>query len=161
MNLHDFRVTTIDGKQVLLSAYEGKAVLIVNTASECGYTPQYEGLEELYQAYRKRGFEILAFPSNDFGAQEPGTNAQIRKFCETRYRTTFPLFAKVAVKGPDAAPLYAWLTGHPGKKGGAVTWNFDKFLVDPSGQVVAHLDASVEPTSAKLRKQVEAVLPAR
>jgi glutathione peroxidase len=161
MNLHDFQVTSIDGKEVSLSAYKGKAVLIVNTASECGYTPQYKGLEELYQAYRKRGFEILAFPSNDFGAQEPGTNAQIKKFCEARYRTTFPLFAKIAVKGADAAPVYAWLTGQPGKKGGAVTWNFNKFLVDPSGQVVAHLDSSVEPTSAELKKQVEAVLPGK
>ena len=160
MRFHEFQVTTIDGKEVSLAAYEGKAVLVVNTASECGYTPQYKGLEELYQAYRKRGLEILAFPSNDFGAQEPGTNAQIKKFCEARYRTTFPLFAKVAVKGAGAAPLYKWLTGQPGKTGGDVTWNFNKFLVDPAGKVVAHLDSSVEPTSAEMRRQVEAVLPA-
>ena len=159
MSLHEFQVTTIDGKETSLSAYKGKAVLVVNTASECGYTPQYKGLEELYQGYKARGLEILAFPSNDFGAQEPGTNAQIKKFCEARYRTTFPLFAKIAVKGPDAAPLYKWLTGQPGKMGGAVTWNFNKFLVDPSGKVVAHLDSSVEPTSAEMKKQVEAVLP--
>jgi glutathione peroxidase len=161
MSLHDLQVTTIEGKEVSLAAYKGKAVLVVNTASECGYTPQYKGLEELYQAYRKKGFEILAFPSNDFGAQEPGTNAQIKKFCEARYRTTFPLFAKVVVKGPDAAPVFKFLTGQPGKKGGAVTWNFNKFLVDPAGNVVAHLDSSVEPASAELKKQVEAVLPAR
>jgi glutathione peroxidase len=158
MSVHDFQVTTIDGKEVSLARYEGKALLLVNTASECGYTPQYKGLEELYQAYRARGFEVLAFPSNDFGAQEPGTNAQIKKFCEARYRTTFPLFAKIAVKGADAAPLYKYLTALP-VNGGPVTWNFNKFLVDPSGKVVAHLDSSVEPTSAELKKKVEAVLP--
>jgi glutathione peroxidase len=158
MSVHDFQVTTIDGKEVSLARYEGKALLLVNTASECGYTPQYKGLEELYQAYRARGFEVLAFPSNDFGAQEPGTNAQIKKFCEARYRTTFPLFAKIAVKGAGAAPLYKYLTALP-VNGGPVTWNFNKFLVDPSGKVVAHLDSSVEPTSAELKKKVEAVLP--
>ncbi len=161
MNFHEFQVKTIDGKETSLSAYQGKAVLVVNTASECGYTPQYKGLEELYQRYKARGLEILAFPSNDFGAQEPGTNAQIKKFCEARYRTTFPLFAKVAVKDAEAAPLYKWLTGQPGKKGGAVTWNFNKFLIDPSGKVVAHLDSDVEPGSAEMKKQVEAVLPGK
>jgi glutathione peroxidase len=155
MSVHDFQVTTIDGKEVSLARYEGKALLLVNTASECGYTPQYKGLEE---PYRARGFEVLAFPSNDFGAQEPGTNAQIKKFCEARYKTTFPLFAKIAVKGAGAAPLYKYLTALP-VNGGAVTWNFNKFLVDPSGKVVAHLDSSVEPTSAELKKKVEAVLP--
>jgi glutathione peroxidase len=160
MSVHDFQVTTIDGKEVSLSQYKGKALLLVNTASECGYTPQYQGLEELYQAYRARGFEVLAFPSNDFGAQEPGSNAQIKKFCEARYKTTFPLFAKIAVKGAGAAPLYRYLTTLP-VNGGAVTWNFNKFLVDPTGKVVAHLDSSVEPTSAELKKKLEAVLPAR
>jgi glutathione peroxidase len=158
MSVHDIQVTTIDGKEVSLSLYAGKALLLVNTASECGYTPQYKGLEEVYQAYRARGFEVLAFPSNDFGAQEPGTNAQIKKFCEARYRTTFPLFAKIAVKGADAAPLYKYLTALP-VNGGEVTWNFNKFLVDPSGKVVAHLDSSVEPTSAELKKKIESVLP--
>jgi glutathione peroxidase len=158
MSVHDIQVTTIDGKEVSLSRYAGKALLLVNTASECGYTPQYKGLEEVYQAYRARGFEVLAFPSNDFGAQEPGTNAQIKKFCEARYRTTFPLFAKIAVKGADAAPLYKYLTALP-VNGGEVTWNFNKFLVDPSGKVVAHLDSSVEPTSAELKKKIESVLP--
>jgi glutathione peroxidase len=158
MNLHEFQVTTIDGKETSLSAYKGKAVLVVNTASECGYTPQYKGLEELYQEFKARGLEVLAFPSNDFGGQEPGANAEIKKFCERRYRTTFPLFAKIAVKGPKADPLYRWLTALP-ENGGEVTWNFNKFLVDPSGKVVAHLDSSVEPTSAELRKRIEALLP--
>ncbi len=160
MSVHDFKVKTIDGAEVSLSQYKGKALLIVNTASECGFTPQYKGLEELYHAYRARGLEVLAFPSNDFGGQEPGTNAEIKKFCERRYRTTFPLFAKIAVKGKDADPLYRYLTTLP-VNGGAVTWNFNKFLVDPDGVVVAHLDSSVEPASPEMRKRVEAVLPRR
>jgi glutathione peroxidase len=158
MNVHDFTVKANDGTDVSLSRYRGKALLIVNTASECGYTPQYAGLEALYQAYKDRGFEVLAFPSNDFGGQEPGTNAEIRKFCERRYRTTFPLFAKVDVKGPKADPLYRWLQSLP-ENGGEVTWNFNKFLVDPQGKVAAHLDSGVEPGSAELRKKLEAVLP--
>jgi glutathione peroxidase len=158
MNVHDFKVKTIDGQEVSLSRYKGKALLIVNTASECGFTPQYKGLEELYRTYQARGFEVLAFPSNDFGAQEPGSNAEIKKFCELKYKTTFPVFSKIAVKGPQADPLYAFLTTLP-EHGGKVTWNFNKFLVDPSGQVVAHLESSVEPTSAELKKAVEAVLP--
>jgi glutathione peroxidase len=158
MSLHDFKVKTIDGKEVTLSQYKGKALLIVNTASECGYTPQYKGLEELYRTYQARGFEILAFPSNDFGAQEPGTDAEIKKFCELRYKTTFPIFSKIAVKGAQADPLYRYLTTLP-ENGGPVTWNFNKFLVDPAGKVVAHLESSVEPGSAELRKRVEEILP--
>jgi glutathione peroxidase len=158
MTVHDFKVKTIDGAEVSLSKYKGKALLIVNTASECGFTPQYKGLEELYRAYQAKGFEVLAFPSNDFGAQEPGSNAEIKKFCELKYKTTFPVFSKIAVKGKQADPLYAFLTTLP-VHGGAVTWNFNKFLVDPSGTVVAHLESSVEPTSAELKKALEAVLP--
>jgi glutathione peroxidase len=158
MTVHDFKVKTIDGQEVSLSQYRGKALLIVNTASECGFTPQYKGLEDLYRAYHARGFEVLAFPSNDFGGQEPGSNAEIKKFCELKYKTTFPVFSKIAVKGKAADPLYAFLTTLP-EHGGAVTWNFNKFLVDPAGKVVAHLESSVEPTSAELKKAVEAVLP--
>ena len=158
MSVHDFQVKTIDGKEVSLAQYLGKAVLIVNTASQCGYTPQYKGLEDIYEEYKLRGFEILAFPSNDFGGQEPGTNQEIKKFCELRYRTTFPLFAKIHVKGPQADPLFQYLTALP-ENGGPVTWNFNKFLVDPSGKAVAHLDSGVEPTSAELRKRLEEILP--
>ena len=158
MTVHDFTARTIDGKEVALSQYRGKVLLLVNTASECGYTPQYKGLEALYLALKGRGLEILAFPSNDFGGQEPGSNAEIKKFCELRYRTTFPLFAKISVKGPQADPLYRYLTGLP-EHGGPVTWNFNKFLVDQAGQVVAHLDSSVEPGSAELRKRLELLLP--
>jgi glutathione peroxidase len=160
MSVHDFRVKTIDGTEVSLSQYRGKALLVVNTASECGYTPQYKGLEELYQAYKGRGLEVLAFPSNDFGGQEPGSNAEIRKFCERRYKMTFPLFAKVQVKGPGADPLYRYLTTLP-VNGGEVTWNFNKFLVDSKGAVVAHLDSSIEPTSPEMMKRIEEVLPGK
>jgi glutathione peroxidase len=158
MTVHDFTAKTVDGKEVALSQYRGKVLLVVNTASECGYTPRCKGLEALYQAFKGRGLEILAFPSNDFGGQEPGSNAEIKEFGELRDRTTFPLFAKVAVKGPQADPLYRHLTGLP-EHGGPVTWNFDKFLVDPAGRVEAHLDSSVEPTSAELEQRIEQLLP--
>jgi glutathione peroxidase len=160
MSVHDFSVQTIDGKEVSLSQYKGKALLIVNTASQCGYTPQYKGLEELYQVYKAKGFEVLAFPSNDFGGQEPGTNAEVKSFCELKYKTTFPLFAKVAVKGDGAAPLYKYLQGLK-ENGGEVNWNFNKFLVAPDGRVVAHLSSRAEPMSGEVRKQLEAVLPAK
>ena len=158
MSAFDFHVKSIDGKDVALSQYKGKAVLIVNTASQCGYTPQYKGLEELYQAYKSKGFEILAFPANDFGAQEPGSNDEIKKFCELKYKTTFPLFAKIAVKGDAADPLYKFLTGQK-ENGGEVSWNFNKFLIAPDGKVVAHLSSKVDPTSDELKKQIDAVLP--
>jgi glutathione peroxidase len=156
--VHDFKVKANDGSTVSLSAYQGKALLIVNTASECGYTPQYAGLEKLYQAYKACGLEVLAFPSNDFGRQEPGSDADIKKFCELKFKTTFPLFAKIAVKGKGADPLYQHLTGHP-EHGGEVTWNFNKFLVDPAGRVVAHLESDVEPGSPLLAERIEALLP--
>jgi glutathione peroxidase len=159
MSVYDFKVKTIDGKEASLADYKGKTLLIVNTASECGYTPQYAGLEALFQKYKARGFTVLAFPSNDFGAQEPGSNAEIKKFCELRYKTTFPLFSKIPVKGPTADPLYKYLTSLPGKKGGDITWNFNKFLVTPDGQVVEHFDSRVEPTSPDLTSKLEQVLP--
>ncbi|HEY0880695.1 MAG TPA: glutathione peroxidase [Archangium sp.] len=158
MSVYDFSVKTIDGKDVSLSQYKGKALLIVNTASQCGYTPQYKGLEALYQSYKDKGFEILAFPSNDFGGQEPGSNEEIKKFCELKFKTSFPLFAKIPVKGDAAHPLYKYLTTLP-KNGGEVQWNFNKFLVSTDGTVVAHLPSGADPTSDDVKKQVEAVLP--
>jgi glutathione peroxidase len=158
MSVHDFQVKTIDGQAVSLSTYKGKALLIVNTASQCGYTPQYKGLEQLYQAYKAKGLEVLAFPSNDFGGQEPGSNEEIKQFCDLKYKTTFPLFGKIAVKGTAADPLYRYLTGLP-ENGGEVTWNFNKFLVTPEGKVVAHLPSGADPMSDAVKKQVEAVLP--
>ncbi|MFO0581673.1 MAG: glutathione peroxidase [Anaeromyxobacter sp.] len=157
VGVHAFQVKANDGSEVSLSRYAGKVLLVVNTASECGYTPQYKGLEELYQAYRARGLEVLAFPSNDFGRQEPGSDAEIKKFCELKYRTTFPLFAKVPVKGKDAIPLYQHLAAE-GR--GAPDWNFNKYLVDASGKVLAHYPSDVEPMSSALRKAIEAALPA-
>jgi glutathione peroxidase len=158
MSLYDFNVQTIDGKDVSLSQYKGKALLIVNTASQCGYTGQYKGLQELYQAYKAKGFEVLAFPSNDFGGQEPGTNAEVKQFCDLKYKTTFPLFAKVAVKGDAAHPLYKHLQGLK-ENGGEVNWNFNKFLVGADGKVVAHLPSKAEPMSDEVKRQVEAALP--
>ncbi len=159
MSIYDFKVKTIDGKETTLADYRGKALLIVNTASQCGYTPQYAGLEALQEKYRARGFTVLGFPSNDFGGQEPGSNAEIKKFCELRYKTTFPLFSKIVVKGPEADALYRYLTSLPGKQGGAVTWNFNKFLVSPDGTVVEHFDSRVDPLSSELTGKLEQVLP--
>jgi glutathione peroxidase len=157
--IYSFTMKTIDGTEQALSAYKGKAVLVVNTASECGYTPQYAGLEEIYRKYRARGFEVLAFPSNDFLGQEPGTNEEIKKFCTTKYNTTFPLFAKITVKGAGIHPLYGWLTSQPGSSGG-ISWNFNKFLIDPTGKVVARFGSSVAPTSPDLTTKLEGILPA-
>jgi glutathione peroxidase len=157
-DLYGFTMKTIDGTDQALSVYRGKALLIVNTASQCGYTPQYAGLEEVYQKYRVRGLEVLAFPSNDFLGQEPGTNEEIKNFCTAKYKTTFPLFAKIRVKGKGIDPLFAWLTSRPGLTG-SVSWNFNKFLVDPDGKVVARFGSSVSPTSPDLVRKVEAALP--
>lgn len=151
LSVYDFSMKSIDGKDVSLSAYKGKAVMIVNTASQCGYTPQYKGLEALYQQYKDQGFTILAFPSNDFGGQEPGSNEEIKKFCELKFKTSFPMFAKIPVKGDAAHPLYKYL--------GEVAWNFNKFLISTDGKVVAHLPSKAEPTSDEVKKQVEALLP--
>jgi glutathione peroxidase len=159
VSVYDFKVKTIDGKEASLAAYKGKALLIVNTASQCGYTPQYAGLEALYEKYKDKGLVVLAFPSNDFGGQEPGTNAEIKTFCELKYKTTFPLFEKIDVKGDGAAPLYKYLTGLPGKQGGSISWNFNKFLVAPDGTVVEHFDSKADPTGTVLTQKVEQVLP--
>jgi len=159
VSVYDFKVKTIDGKEASLAAYKGKALLIVNTASRCGYTPQYAGLEALYEKYKDKGLVVLAFPSNDFGGQEPGTNAEIKTFCELKYKTTFPLFEKIDVKGDGAAPLYKYLTGLPGKQGGSISWNFNKFLVAPDGTVVEHFDSKADPTGTVLTQKVEQVLP--
>jgi len=155
MSVHAFTVKSNDGKDTPLSAYAGRVLLVVNSASECGYTPQYKGLQGLYETFRGRGLEVLAFPSNDFGAQEPGSDAEIKKFCELRYKTTFPLFSRVPVKGTAAIPLYQHLSA---QKGGDVRWNFTKFLVDRKGQVVGRFEPSVAPDSAELKAAVEQAL---
>lgn len=157
-NIHDFTMKTIDGKDVSLAEYKGKAVLIVNVASKCGFTKQYAGLEELYRKYKDRGFVVLGFPANNFMGQEPGTDAEIKSFCSLKYNVTFPLFSKISVKGKDIHPLYRSLTTDSGFNG-AIGWNFAKFLVDPSGAVAARYDSKVEPLSPELTAKLESVLP--
>jgi glutathione peroxidase len=156
--VHAFTLDLIEGTPKKLADYRGKALLVVNTASRCGYTKQYAPLEQLYQKYRSRGFEVLAFPANDFLGQEPGTNEEIRAFCTSTYRTTFPLFEKISVKGRDIHPLFRYLTTRPGLEGD-VTWNFNKFLVDPTGKVVARFGTRVDPMSDEVAKEVEKALP--
>jgi glutathione peroxidase len=155
--LYDFTVRTIDGTEQSLAHYRGKTLLIVNTASKCGFTPQYESLERLYETYHDRGFEVLAFPANNFGAQEPGTNAQIQQFCSTKYATTFPLFAKISVRGSKMAPLYTWLTHESGFPGD-IPWNFAKFLVGPDGRVVARFGPRIDPMDRDVTSRLEATL---
>jgi glutathione peroxidase len=148
-NLYDFSVKDIHGKTVNLNAYKGKTVLIVNTASQCGFTPQYKGLEALYKKFHAKGFEVLGFPCNQFGAQEPGSEADIESFCEVNYGVTFPLFAKVDVNGDDAAPVYKYLKkAKPGLLNTeAIKWNFTKFLVDRNGKVLERYAPNAEPES--------------
>jgi glutathione peroxidase len=156
----DHTVQTLDGTTTSLASYRGKALLVVNTASQCGYTPQYAGLEALHEAYEGRGLVVLGFPCNDFGAQEPGSAEEIRSFCETRFHVKFPLFAKVHAKGPDKSPLYKSLTEETAEGiRGEVKWNFTKFLVDPQGEVVARFEPAVAPDAPELRAAIEKVLP--
>lgn len=160
-NFHDFTLTTIDGEEQSLSTYAGKAVLVVNVASKCGLTPQYEGLEALYRSHAERGLTVLGFPCNQFMEQEPGTEAEIKTFCSTKYDVTFPLFGKLDVKGDDQAPLYAYLTSEATAPDGPgeVLWNFAKFVIDPKGEVVARFGPKVEPGDEALVAAVEAALP--
>ncbi|MEK7348514.1 MAG: glutathione peroxidase [Candidatus Eisenbacteria bacterium] len=158
--VHDFRAVTIDGVAQPLSVYKGNVLLIVNTASKCGYTPQYEELEGLYRRYRDRGFVVLGFPANDFMRQEPGSDAEIKAFCGTKYQTTFPLFSKISVKGKEIHPLYAYLTRDSGFKGD-ISWNFNKFLVAPDGKVVARFGSGTDPLAKELTSKLEAILPVR
>ena len=157
--LYGFRLSDIDGHPVDLKTFKGKVLLIVNTASMCGNTPQYADLQEMYDRYRERGFEILAFPANDFGQQEPGTNQEIKGFCYTKYSISFPLFSKITVVGKDKHPLYQYLTEQspfPGR----VTWNFQKYLVDRSGNVIGKYDPGLNPLSSTLVSDVEKALAA-
>lgn len=153
--LYDFQITNIDGQPVDLAQYKGKVALVVNVASKCGYTKQYKGLESLYREYKDKGFEILGFPSNDFGAQEPGTEAEIKSFCSLTYDVTFDMFSKVKVSGSDMTDAYKYLTETTGSQ---VKWNFNKFLVDKEGKVVKYYPSSVAPEDAELRKDIEALL---
>ena len=153
--LYDFKITNIDGQPVDLAQYKGKVSLVVNVASKCGYTKQYKGLESLYREYKDKGFEILGFPSNDFGAQEPGTEAEIKSFCSLTYDVTFDMFSKAMVSGSGIADTYKYLTETTGNQ---VQWNFNKFLVDKEGKFVKYYPSSVAPEDTGLRKDIEALL---
>ena len=157
-NIYDVTVKDMSGNNVSLSDYKGKVLLIVNVASKCGYTPQYEGLEKLYEKYKDQGFEILAFPCNDFGGQEPGTNDQIKEFCTTTFGVTFPLFDKIKVLGDEKEPLYKKLINNPTTEQGDIKWNFEKFLISKNGDVIARYRSAVEPMSDEIVGAVEAEL---
>ncbi len=155
--IYQFTLDDIDGKPVSLSQFRGKALLVVNTASFCGNTPQYADLQTMYERYRDQGFEILAFPANNFGRQEPGTNEEIKSFCYTKYSLTFPLFSKISVKGDDKHPLYRYLT-EQSPFPGEVEWNFQKYLVDRTGNVVARYHHRTKPLSEDIVRDVERTL---
>jgi glutathione peroxidase len=155
--VYDFTAKSLAGEDVPLKRFDGRALLIVNTASACGFTPQYKGLEALHETLGPRGFSVLGFPCNQFGSQEPGDAAQIEQFCTTNYAVTFPMFAKIDVNGSNAHPLYQYLKkAKSGLFGAAIKWNFTKFLVDRSGQVVARHAPTAKPES--LAKEIEALL---
>ncbi len=156
----DFKVKDIDGKEVDLSTYHGKVLLIVNTASQCGLTPQYKDLEAIYEKYKGQGFEILAFPANEFGAQEPGSNEEIKQFCSSKYKVSFPLFSKIVVKGKGIHPLYDYLTSEAtnAKFAGPIAWNFAKFLVNKKGEVIARFEPREKPNAEAVTAAIEKAL---
>ena len=156
-SFYDFKVKDIDGKDFNLSSLKGKKVLVVNTASKCGNTPQYKDLESLYKEYGNQKFVIIGFPANNFGAQEPGTDTDIKAFCTANYGVTFPMMSKISVKGDDMAPLYKWLTSKQlnGVKDSEVKWNFQKYLVDENGNLVAVFAPPVDPLSEEILKAIE------
>jgi glutathione peroxidase len=156
----DFSVKDIDGQMTPLARYKGEVLLVVNTASQCGYTGQYQGLEAIYQRYKGRSFKVLAFPANEFGQQEPGTDAEIKAFCSANYHVSFPLFAKIVVKGPEIHPLYQFLTSPETNPefAGSIPWNFAKFLVNRKGEVIARFQPDDEPESEKVIRAIETAL---
>ncbi len=155
-SVYEFTVDTIDGKPQSLSIHKGQVLLIVNTASKCGFTKQYTGLQSVYEKYKDRGLVVLGFPANNFGGQEPGTNEEIQHFCTTRFNVTFPMFGKISVKGGDINPLYAWLTSDP--NGATVSWNFNKFLIGRDGKLIAHFGSRAAPDSKELNTAIEKAL---
>jgi glutathione peroxidase len=156
--LYDIPLKDIDGKKTSLQAYKGEVLLLVNVASKCGFTPQYKGLEALYKKYHSKGLEVLGFPSNDFGAQEPGTAEEIKSFCSKNYAVTFPLFEKLHVKGPEQHPLYGALTGKNSTFPGDVKWHFGKFLIGRDGKLIQRFDSQVAPDAPELIAAVEKAL---
>lgn len=159
-SIYDIAVRDIDGNSFKLDRYRGKVLLIVNVASQCGYTPQYEGLQMIYEKYQSRGFLVLGFPANNFGGQEPGTEAEIKEFCSTNYNVKFPMFSKVSADGPDIHPLYMFLTSKETNPrfAGKVDWNFNKFLIDRAGRPIGRFATSDRPESPKVTQAIEAAL---
>jgi len=158
--VYEFTMNSIDGQPLPLQNFQGKVMLIVNVASKCGFTPQYEGLEAVYEKYKDQGFVIVGFPANNFMEQEPGTNEEIKTFCSRKYNVKFPLYSKISVKGDDKAPLYQFLTdttANP-KTGGEIKWNFTKFLVDRNGKVIARFESPVKPDSPEVTAAIEKAL---
>jgi glutathione peroxidase len=160
-SVYNVPVKDIDGKDTSLAAYKGKVLLVVNVASKCGYTPQYKGLEALYEKYQSKGFAVLGFPCNQFGAQEPGTNEEIKQFCSSKYNVTFPMFDKIDVNGPNRHPLYATLAGKESPYPGDIKWNFSKFLISSDGKIIKRFDSKVAPDSPELTQAIEAALAAK
>ena len=162
-SVYEFTVNAINGTPTSLASYQGKVMLIVNVASQCGYTYQYEGLQALYVKYKDQGLVVAGFPANNFGGQEPGSNAEIGAFCKSKFGVTFPMFSKISVAGKDKAPLYQFLTdkmANP-RTGGEIPWNFTKYLVDRKGKVLARFDAPAEPGSKEITGAIEAALAAK
>jgi glutathione peroxidase len=157
-SIFDIPLKDIDGKPTSLKAYEGKVLLIVNVASKCGYTPQYAGLEALYDKYKDKGLLVLGFPCNQFGGQEPGTNEQIKEFCSSKYQVTFPLFDKIEVNGSNRNQLYTMLAGEGSPFPGNIKWNFNKFLIGRDGKILKRFESKVKPDSAEMIQAVEAAL---
>jgi glutathione peroxidase len=159
-NVYDYTLNTIDGQAAPLSAYKGKLLMLVNVASRCGFTPQYTALESIYEKYKDRGFVIVGIPANNFGAQEPGTNQEIKTFCQSKYNVTFPMMSKVSVKGEDKTPLYQYLTDKSAnpKTGGDIQWNFTKFLVGTDGQILTRFEPAVTPDSPEVTGAIEKAL---
>jgi glutathione peroxidase len=162
-SVHEFTLNALNGTPTSLASYKGKVMLIVNVASECGYTYQYEGLQALYLKYKDQGLIVTGFPANNFGGQEPGSDAEIGAFCKAKFGVTFPMFSKISVAGDDKAPLYRFLTDKTAnpKTGGEIPWNFTKYLVDRNGKVLARFDAPVEPESKELTGAIEKALASK
>jgi glutathione peroxidase len=160
MSFHEFSAKDIEGKERRLSDYQGKVLLVVNVASRCGLTPHYEGLQSMYGELRERGFEVLGFPCNQFGAQEPGSESEIKEFCSTKYGVDFPMFSKLDVNGEARHPIYAWLTAQSTEPDGPgdIKWNFAKFVIDRNGAVVARFGPQTSPSDPALRETVEKAL---
>jgi len=162
-NVYEFTMKDIDGKDIKLDAYKGKVVMIVNVASKCGYTSQYEGMETIYKKYKDQGFVVLGFPANNFMGQEPGTEKEIKEFCSTKYGVTFPMFSKISVTGADQHPLYTFLTSKESNPefGGDISWNFNKFIVDRNGKIVGRFGSKDKPEGEAVTAALEKYLAAK